>query len=209
MCKGGTDIKKSLKEIRQNKHCIHPDDTAHGYAAVILRSSLRHHELLRVQTNALQATAVRLEALPWPLTVSVYCPPRHSPSATDYAAFFQSLGPRFLVGGDWNAKHTAWGGRLTTPKGRTLFYTISGNNCTYYSTGEPIYWPTDPRRLPDLIDVFVTRGMAADYARVESVFQLSLTTRRLLPQLSARASPSTPSSPHHASYCLGGALFLY
>jgi exonuclease III len=65
-------------------YTIHPDDTAHGGAAVILRSSLRHHELIRVQTNALQATAVRLEALPWPLTVSaVYCPPRHSPSAVD------------------------------------------------------------------------------------------------------------------------------
>jgi hypothetical protein len=29
-------------------------------------------------------------------------------SVFDYAAIFQSLGPRLLVGGDWNAKHTAW-----------------------------------------------------------------------------------------------------
>ena len=63
-------------------HTIPPVVTAHGVAAVILRNILRNHELLSVQTNALQATAVRFEALPWPLTVSAfYCPPRHSASA--------------------------------------------------------------------------------------------------------------------------------
>jgi len=75
-------------------HSIHPDDTAHGGAAVIIRSSLRHH----------------LEALPWPLTVpAVYCPTRHAPSSATYSDLFRSLGPRFLAGGDWNAKHTTWG----------------------------------------------------------------------------------------------------
>jgi exonuclease III len=89
-------------------HTIHPDDTAHGGTAVIIRSSLRHHEHLRLQTNELKAIAVHPEALPWPLTVSaVYCHPCHAPPSTTYAAFFQSLGPRFLVRGDWNAKHTA------------------------------------------------------------------------------------------------------
>jgi hypothetical protein len=98
-------------------HTTHPDDTAHGGAAVIIRSFLRHNEHFRLQTNKLPAIAFRLETLPWPLTVSaVYCPPRHAPSSATYAAPFQSLGPRFLVGGDWNAKHTAWGARLITPE---------------------------------------------------------------------------------------------
>jgi len=98
-------------------HSIHPDDTAHGGAAVIIRSSLRHHEHLRIQTPELQAITLHLEALPWPLTVSaVYCPPRHAPSSATYSDFFRSLGPRFLAGGDWNAKHTTWGARLIMPK---------------------------------------------------------------------------------------------
>jgi exonuclease III len=50
-------------------HTIHPDGTAHGGAAVLIRTSLRHHEHLRLQTNELQAIAVHLDALPWPLTV--------------------------------------------------------------------------------------------------------------------------------------------
>jgi len=153
---------------------IHPDDTAHGGAAVIIRNSLRHHEHLRIQTNELQAIAFQLEALPWPLTVStVYCPPRHAPPSVTYATFFQSLGPRFLVGGDWNAKHTTWGARLITPKGRHLLSAIHECHRTYYSAGEPTYWPTDHHRIPDLLDFFVARGVAANSIRVESVFELS------------------------------------
>ena len=34
-------------------HTTHPDVTAHGVAAIIIRSSLRHHEHLRLQTNEL------------------------------------------------------------------------------------------------------------------------------------------------------------
>ena len=89
-------------------HTTHPEVTPHGGTEIIIRSTLRHHEQLRLQTNELQAIAVHLETLPWPLTVSaIYCPPRHAPNFATYAAFFQSLGPRFLVGGDWNAKHTS------------------------------------------------------------------------------------------------------
>ena len=56
-------------------HTIHPDDTAHGGAEVILRSSIHHHELLHHQSDKIQATTIQLDAHPWPLTVSaIYCP---------------------------------------------------------------------------------------------------------------------------------------
>jgi len=51
-------------------HTTHPDGTTHGGAAFIIRSSLRHHEHFRLQTNESQAIAIHLETLPWPLTVS-------------------------------------------------------------------------------------------------------------------------------------------
>jgi len=137
-------------------HSIHHDDTAHGGAAVIIRNSVRHHEHLRLQTPELQAIAFHLEALPWPLTVSaVNCPPCHATSSAIYSDFFRSLGPRFLDGGDRNAKLTTWGGRRITPKGRTFLSAIRGCHGTYFSLGEPTYWPTDHQRLPDLLDFFV------------------------------------------------------
>ena len=34
--------------------------------------------------------------------------------------YFETLGPRFIAGGDYNAKHPRWGSRLTTTRGREL-----------------------------------------------------------------------------------------
>jgi hypothetical protein len=151
-------------------HTIHPDDTAHG-AAVIIRSSIQHHELPHHQSDKMETTNIQLEAHPWPMNISgIYCPPRHNISTNDYKTLFQSLGPRFLIGGDWNAKHTPWGARLFTPKGRNLLQALASDNCHYLSTGEPTYWPTDLTKLPDLLDFIVTRCIPANYIQIESVF---------------------------------------
>ena len=183
-------------------HSIHPDDTAHGGAAIIIRSSLRPHEHLRLQTPELQSIVVHLVALPRPLTVSaVYCSPRHAPSSATYSDFFRSLGPRILVGGDWNAKHTVWGARLMKPKGRTLLSAIRECHDTYFSTGEPNYSPTDHHRLPDLLDFFVARGIAANYVRVETCSSCHQTTRRSLPPSEPISSPMwSPPHTHYKSY---------
>ena len=171
-------------------HSIHPDDTAHVGAAVIIRSTLRHYERLRLQTPELQAIAVHLEALPWPLTVSaVFCPPRNAPSSATYSDFFRSLGPRFLVGDEWNAKHTTWGARLITSKGRTLLSAFHGCHGTYFSTGEPTYWPTDHHRLPDLLDFFVARGIAANYIRVAPMFEVSSDQSPIIATVGAHVLP--------------------
>jgi hypothetical protein len=60
-------------------HTEHPDGTAHGGTAVIIRSSIAHHELAKFQQNFLQATTIEVFKLPTPLVISaVYCPPRHT-----------------------------------------------------------------------------------------------------------------------------------
>ena len=74
---------------------------------------------------------------------AIYSPPRHVISSEEYEDFLLHLGPHFIVADDWNAKHTAWGSRLITPKGRNLLHFIQHNNLNYLSTGEPTYWPAD------------------------------------------------------------------
>ena len=102
-------------------HTIHPDGTAHGGAGVILRNSIRHQELLHHLSDKIQAATIQLDAHPWPLKISaIYCPPRHAISTDEYTTLFRSLGSRFLICGDWNAKHTAWEVRLITPKERNF-----------------------------------------------------------------------------------------
>jgi hypothetical protein len=53
-----------------------------------------------------------------PLTISdVYFPPGYTVKQAQFDGFYNTLGQRFIVGGDYNAKHTDWGSRLVTPKG--------------------------------------------------------------------------------------------
>lgn len=100
-------------------HTEHPDGTAHGGTAIIIRSSIAHYELPKYEENYLQATTIQVCKLPAPITVSsVYCPPRHNITKDNIKPFFESLGNVFICGGDFNCKHTHWCSRLTTTKGR-------------------------------------------------------------------------------------------
>ena len=68
---------------------------------------------------------------------------------------------RFLAGGDYNVKHTIWGSRLISPKGRQLKLAIDSLHLNVFSTGEPTYWPTDINKTHDLIDFFIGKGLAS------------------------------------------------
>jgi hypothetical protein len=72
-----------------------------------------------------------------PLTVSaVYLPPKHTVKQVQLAAFYSTLGRRFIAGGDYNAKHTDWGSGLITPRGREILRTMEQLNLYHLSTGE-------------------------------------------------------------------------
>jgi hypothetical protein len=155
-------------------HIPHPDGTAHGGAAVTIRSAVNHHELLHNQSDKIQAANIQVDANTRPFTISaIYCPPRHVLSAEEYIALFQPLGTKFLTGEDWKAKHKEWGARLTTPKGRNLLHAINRQNCKYLSTGEPTDGPLNPNKLPDLLNFFILHGITSNYMQVESRFELS------------------------------------
>jgi hypothetical protein len=60
------------------------------------------------------------------LTISAaYLPPKHMVCTAQLEDFFITLGPRFIAGGDYNAKHTDWGSRLITPRGRVVLKTLT------------------------------------------------------------------------------------
>jgi hypothetical protein len=88
-----------------------------------------------------------------------YLPSRHTVKQVQLAAFYSTLGRRFIAGGDYNAKHTDWGSRLITPRGREILRTMEQLNLPHLSTGEPTYWPSDRNKLPDLLDFCITKGI--------------------------------------------------
>jgi hypothetical protein len=87
------------------------------------------------------------------LTISaVYLPPKPTVKQEHLEDYYNTLGRRFIAGGDYNAKHTDWRFRLITPRGSEVFNTMDKNNLKHLSTREPTYWPSDRNKLPDLED---------------------------------------------------------
>jgi hypothetical protein len=133
-------------------HSNHPNGTARGGSAIIIKRSFKHHPLPNHNLDFLQATCLSVEDTTGPLTVSaVYLPPRHTVKQVQLAAFYSILECRFIAGGDYNAKHIDWGSRLITPRGREILRTMEQLNLQL-STGEPTYWPSDRNKLPDLLE---------------------------------------------------------
>ena len=96
-------------------YTCHPDGTAHEGSAIIIKSKLDYYEQPKYTEATIQATSVSVTGFFHKITIAaVYCPPRHNRKEEKFAAFFQTLGPRFLAGGNFNSKHTLWGSRLIT-----------------------------------------------------------------------------------------------
>ena len=131
---------------------------------------------------------------------AVYCPPRHNLKVEHFEAFFQTLGPCFLAGGDFNSKNTLGGSRLTTSKGHELAKVIQAHNNSYLSTGSPTYWPTDANKIEDFLDVFITNGISAKYADVQASYDLTSDHTPIIVTISTTIAVRQPAPRLHTSH---------
>lgn len=168
---------RSFAEIRGYKlyMCNHPNDAAHGGAALYVHNTIPHHEISTYCTEPIQAVGIttRLHSGTELVIAAVYSPPKHKITAPEYTQFFNQLGSKWIVGGDFNAKHPYWGSRITTTKGRELWKSVNTANATCHSNGKPTYWPSDTNKMPDCIDFFISRGVSANYMEITNVNDLS------------------------------------
>lgn len=167
--------KQSFIKLKGYKiyHTTHPSNTSRGGSAVIIKENIKHHEDSKYQTNEIQATVIQVHTKTYTINVAgIYCPPRHSLRKEEYIKFLQSLGKRFIVGGDFNAKNLIWGSRLTSPKGKELLSAIQEIGCDFISTGKPTYWPTDRNKIPDLIDFFITKNVSYNFLQIDENHEL-------------------------------------
>jgi hypothetical protein len=66
-----------------------------------------------------QVTAITINTKKGKNTITpIYCPPRHNQRKESYLNVLNKLGNKYVIGGDYNAKNTLWGSRLTTTKGK-------------------------------------------------------------------------------------------
>jgi hypothetical protein len=143
-------------------------------------TSLQYYQqtsLLNVKNHiscSLTKSQILFWAVRYNLTVSaIYCPPRYCIYANEYKIFFDKLNSRLFIGGDFNAKHTHWGSRLITPKARELYKAAVHYRCEFTSTGKQTYWPADPNKTQDLIDVFVIKNISSNYIKIEENLDLN------------------------------------
>ena len=63
--------------------------------------------------------------------------------------------------------------RIIARSGSVTDRSFTAVNLVNFSTGGPTYWPTDPNKLPDLLDFLFTRGLPTTDIQVVPVFELS------------------------------------
>ncbi|KRF82292.1 uncharacterized protein Dvir_GJ26264 [Drosophila virilis] len=84
----------------------HPTGRARGGAVVLAKQDLAHYHLHTVTSSDTQLAAIMVETpLGEILVAAAYLPPNIPWNRAEFDSLFGQLGPKFIVGGDFNAKH--------------------------------------------------------------------------------------------------------
>jgi exonuclease III len=112
----------------------HLDDISHAGSALLIKSSISFKELPSINESYLQATSVIIIINNFPITItSAYLPLGQKITELKLQSFYQKIGNHFIIGGDFNSKHTNWGSRYINTRGRILEKSISKNNISFNS----------------------------------------------------------------------------
>lgn len=148
--------------------------SARGGSSLIIKNTIEHFELGKVENIDIQMTSVQISSLKQKLNIGVvYCSPTCSIRKETFKSLLLELGDRFILGGDFNAKHLDWGSRVTRTRGKELRYALKALGCNFHSSGNPTYWPTDTNKIPDLLDFFVSKRVSPNFISIEDSHDFS------------------------------------
>jgi hypothetical protein len=150
-------------------HTTHPNNYARRGSAVIIKSEIWHHEDIKIEKEEFQVTSVKLKTTSG---LFIYSPRRPNLNREDYLILLQNFTSKFVIGGDFNFKNIFWGFRLTNTKSSGLHHAINRYLCDVHTTGKPTYWPTDTNKVPDLIDLFLSKISSSSFIDVTEEFDL-------------------------------------
>jgi len=172
----------------------HPDNTAHGGAAIYIKTSLVYQALPNFCQPNLQSCAILIYLNNIPTTIAaIYSPPRHNMNFQNYADYFSTLNHNFIIGGDYNAKHHSWGCRTNNPRGNVLHNFITQKGFKALAPPGPTYWPTSLRKKPDILDIFVSNTPSNIYYTTSNLLEPSSDHSAVL--LTVSAAPPIRSCP--------------
>ena len=171
-------------------HSIHPAERVRGGATIFIRENIKHFEDVKLEIETMQIVSLSVELNNYKKlrVAAIYCPPRHQLKKDDYLSMLNRMGSNFVIGGDFNPKHTHWGSRLISPKGRELLEAGHQTNCEFHSSGIPTYWPTDTNKLPDVIDCPYfenNEGLSSDHSPIILTISETIIEKEKLPRLTS------------------------
>lgn len=134
----------------------HPDETAHGGAALMISKQIEHSPLPSYRSNNIQSASATIKLNSVPISISsCYLPPGITFPTPELITLLQSLSHSYIIGADFNAKHQTWS-RSTNTRGRALHSLITQKHLKVLSSPNPTYWPSHANRQPDTIDFFIS-----------------------------------------------------
>ncbi|KAL4155989.1 hypothetical protein QTP88_000024 [Uroleucon formosanum] len=115
------------------------------------------------------------KSIPLPVKVrsALYSPPHHNISNATFTDYFNTIKNNFIIGGDYNAKHNAWGCRTNNPRGIVLYNFVNANNFNVLAPPGPTYWPSSPAKNPDILDIFETKIPSNLHCLTKNILELN------------------------------------
>ncbi|KAL4085110.1 hypothetical protein QTP88_027406 [Uroleucon formosanum] len=104
---------------------------------------------------------------------ALYSPPHHNISNATFTDYFNTIKNNFIIGGDYNAKHNAWGCRTNNPRGIVLYNFVNANNFNVLAPPGPTYWPSSPAKNPDILDIFETKIPSNLHCLTKNILELN------------------------------------
>lgn len=167
----------------------HPDNTAHGGVAILIKNAIQFQPLPHFCFDYLQSCSLIIKLNNIPITIAaVYSPPKHKITIQNYTNYFNSVHNNCIIGGDFNAKHHSWGCRANNPRGQVLHNFVTRENLKVLAPPGPTYWPTSARKRPDILDIFITKIPNNIHCTTENILDLNSDHSSVL--LTLNVSPS-------------------
>lgn len=131
-------------------------DNRGGGTAVIARNEIKMRHLEKPKETECTVTETEIEGKIVNL-VAIYLAPNRE-LIEDELKELLTDGRTTVIGGDFNAHHTSWGGRYKTVRGRKIWEIVRQTNSKIRAPTEETNFPTNGTR-GDIIDFFITKNL--------------------------------------------------
>jgi len=164
----------------------HPETHRKGGVAIFVRSDIRHTALQPLNEEFLQCAPIALlpannnnkkEII---IIAPIYCPPVYIWTHEHFSKLFKhfenlthAVKSKFILCGDWNARHMWWGNPRGCQRGKSLYASVqSHRRLNILATGGATHFPYNRRNNPSAIDFAVFSGIDSSRLQIHSCTDL-------------------------------------